>query len=122
MTASLPTIARLASVVGWVVIVTVILRIVSGGGSVAGIGYVLSTEPRIAIYAGAIVLASAVVMTGALLLRRTWAWRSSRIGAAAALVGCLVLVVDGHPSALVAGAAAATILAIGVVMTRRAEG
>lgn len=119
MTTSLPHIARIVSVLCWMTVAVVLLRMVSGGGSVAGIGYVLATEPRLAILTGALVLTTAAIVSVALVQRRPWAWRASWIGAAAALVGSLLLVVDDHASGLLAAAAAGLALAIGVVMSTR---
>lgn len=122
VTTSLPTIARVASILCWIVISAVLLRIVSGGGSLDGVGYVLSTEPRIALAGGAALLLTAALVSEALIRDRPWAWRASRVGAAAALAGSLVLLVDRHSSGIIALAAAGLALAIAVVMMVRAGG
>lgn len=116
VTTSLPTVARVVSILCWVAVAAVLVRIVSGGGSLTGVGYVLATEPRVALATGAIVLSTAVFVSVALLQRRPWAWRASAAGAGAALAGSLILVVDDHSSALVAAAAAALALTIGLHM------
>lgn len=122
MTASLPNVARVASILCWITVAAVLVRIVSGGGSLRGVGYVLATEPRLALATGAIVLSTAVLVSIALLQRRPWAWRASGAGAGAALAGSLILVIDDHSSALVAAAAAGLALAIGLRMTLRPSG
>lgn len=121
MTTSLSASARLASILCWLAIAVVVLRIVSGGGSLMGVGYVLATEPRIAITTGAVVLITATVVSIALAQGRPWAWRASRVGAAAALAGSVILVIDDHSSGLLAAAAAGLALAIGAAMESRSE-
>lgn len=119
MTTSLTTVARIVSILCWITVAAVLVRIVSGGGSLRGVGYVLATEPRLALAAGAIVLSTAVFVSIALFQRRPWAWRASGAGAGTALAGSIILVIDDHSSALVATAAAGLALAIGLCMMSR---
>lgn len=119
MITSLPNVARTVSVLCWFTVAAVLVRILSGGGSLRGVGYVLATEPRLALATGAIVLSTAVFVSVALLQRRPWAWRTSGAGAGAALAGSLILVIDDHSSALVAAAASALALTIGLHMMSR---
>lgn len=121
MTTSLPIVARVVSILCWITVAAVVLRILSGGGSLRGVGYVLATEPRLALATGAVVLATATIVSAALLLRRRWAWRASTAGAAAVLWGSLILVIDDHSSGLIAAAAAGVALAIGVRIMKGAS-
>lgn len=107
---------RALAIASWTTILVVLLRIVSGGGSLRGVGYVLETEPRVVVAIGALVLVGGLVAISGLLLDAAWAWRASGAASAIALAAGLVLLAGGHDSAWLVVLAAA----LGLVLTVRA--
>jgi len=102
-------------VLGWVVIGAVMVRVLSGGGTLTGVDFVLGTEPAVLV---ALLLGSLVVGVLAivgLVLDRSWAWDVSNAGATIALVTSVLLELDGHDSANLAVIAAVVVLAIGLL-------
>lgn len=97
---------RSITIACWAVIAAVLLRIASGGGSLTGLGYVLRTEPALAVAAGAFSLITGAVVVLALVRGWWWAWAASRLGATIALAASVILVLGGHDSAVLAAAGA----------------
>jgi hypothetical protein len=95
------------------------IRVLSGGGTVRGVGYVLGTEPAVLV---ALLLASLAVTVLAILglLRDlSWAWGMSNAGAGIALATSVLLGLEGHGSANIALVAAGVVLAIGLFSRMR---
>jgi len=113
--------ARSLSILSWLVIVAVMIRVLSGGGTLAGVGYVLSTESPVvlAFVAATFIVAAATTVTIA--RGRPGAWSASWRGALFALVSGGVLLYADHESAVFAIAAAGLALAIAVAMASRAS-
>jgi urea transporter len=91
------------------------VRVLSGGGTLTGVDFVLGTEPAVLV---ALLLGSLLVGVLAILglaLDRSWAWDVSNAGAAVALATSVLLGLDGHDSANVAVIAALVVLAIGLL-------
>ncbi len=91
------------------------VRVLSGGGTVRGVGYVLGTEPAALV---ALLLASLAVAVLAILgLARdaSWALDVSNAGAGIALATSVLLALDGHDSANVAVLAAVVVLVTGLL-------
>ena len=99
------------SIIGWVAIAGILVRLTSGGGTLRGVGYVLGTEQLGVVV---LIVTSLTVAIGAivgLVGDVRWAWRFSSAGASIALITSLILVLDGHASAWVAGLASSLVLA-----------
>ncbi len=111
--------ARIASIAGWIVIMAVVARIASGGGTLRGVNFVLLTEPLVAVLAGAMTLLAAAVALFDLLRARPGAWRLSIGGGLVALVTHGLLYLVGHESALLGAAAAVLVIGAGVLGRRR---
>jgi hypothetical protein len=92
--------------------------VASGGGTLRGVGYVISTEGPGVVALVSMSLAVAIVAIVALLLEASWAWRLSKAGAIVALATSLVLTIDGHDSGLVAGLVSSILLMLGIVRGR----
>ena len=91
------------------------VRVLSGGGTVRGVGFVLGTEPPVLV---ALLLASlgvAVLAILGLVRNLSWAWDVSNVGAGTALATSVFLGLDGHDSATVAVVAAVVLLVIGLL-------
>ena len=93
----------------------------SGGGTLRGVGYVISTEGPGVVALVSASLAFAIVAIVALLREASWAWRLSRAGAILALATSLVLAIDGHDSGLVAGLVSSLLLTVGIIRGRLAS-
>ena len=91
------------------------VRVLSGGGTVRGIGYVLGTEPLVLVALLFASLTVAVLAIVGLLRNRSWAWDVSTVGAGIALATSVFLGVDGHDSASIAIVAAVVVLAVGIL-------
>ncbi len=96
----------------WLVIAVVIVRMASGGGSIAGFDYVVRKAPLAAV-GGAALLLAAVALIAGFLSGAAWATRLSAVAGIAAIIFGLVLGVRGHDSAWVLIAAALVALLIG---------
>jgi hypothetical protein len=110
--------ARRIAILGWVAVVAIFARVASGGGTLRGVGYVMSTEEPGVVALVSVSLAVAIVAIVALLREASWAWRTSRAGAIVALATSLVLAIDGHDSALVAGLVSSVLLTVGILRGR----
>jgi hypothetical protein len=106
---------RVLSVVAWCVFAAILLRMLSGGGTLQGVGYVLRTEPPVEV---ALMGASLIVATVSIVGRvrdLPWASPFSRIAAAIGLVTSLVLDQGHHQSAIVAAAALGLVLLLDLI-------
>ena len=110
--------ARVISIIGWVTVAGVLVRVTSGGGTLRGVGYVLGTEQLGVVVLIVTSLIVAIVAIAAWVGDRSWAWRFSSSGACIALLTSLVLALDGHASAWVAGLASSLVLAVGIIRGR----
>ena len=110
--------ARVISIVGWVAVVWIFLRVASGGGTLRGVGYVLGTEPLGLVVLIVTSLIVAVVAIVAQVADVSWASPLSTAGAAIALITSMVLVLGEHDSAWVAGLASGMVLVVGIVRGR----
>lgn len=99
----------------------VIVRVISGGGTLVGVGYVFKTESAVVLASIAATLIAAGAATLAIARGRPGWWSLSRRGALVALVCALVLLLAHHDSALFAMAAAALAWAIASAMASRAR-
>lgn len=108
--------ARSLSILAWLVIVVVMIRVLSGGGTLTGVGYVLSTESPIelAFMAGSFIVAAAAMV--AIARDRPGAWSFAWMGAVFAMISSVVLLVSDHESAAIAIAAAGLALVVAVAM------
>lgn len=113
--------ARWLSILCWLVIVAVTIRVLSGGGTLVGVGFVLSTESPLVLASLAATFISAVTGMVHIIRDRTGSWSSAWKLALFALTGAAGLLLGGHESALFAIAAAGLALAIALAMTRRAR-
>jgi hypothetical protein len=102
--------ARILSIAAWCVVAAVLLRVVSGGGTLRGVGHVLGTEPPlvVALIGASLIVASVSIV--AQIRNVSWASPFSWISAAIALATSLVLDRGGHESAIVAAAASGLVL------------
>ena len=107
--------ARVISIVGWVTVTGVLVRVTSGGGTLRGVRYVLGTEQLgvVVLIVTSLVVAIAAIL--ALVRDVSWAWRFSTAGASIALITSIVLALGGHDSAWVAGIGAGLVLGVGIV-------
>ena len=110
--------ARIVAVIGWVVFGGVVLRVVSGGGTLRGVGYVLDTEAPLLLVLIAASLVAGSVAVVALVRDVPWAWRASTAAAGVALLTSIVLGFDEHRSAALAAVASAAVLVMGIVAGR----
>jgi hypothetical protein len=110
--------ARIVSVVAWCVVAAILIRVVSGGGTLRGVGHVLRTEPLIVLALIAATLVVAIVSIAAQLRDFPWASHFSRIAAAIALATSLALDRGGHASAIVAAAASGVVLVADLIGSR----
>ena len=110
--------ARVFAALGWVAVVGLLLRVASGGGTMRGIGYVITTEPPLVVAFVAASLVVAIVAIVVLIREASWAWRFSTAGAGLALATSVVLAVGGHDSAILAVLVSGLLLAVGVVRCR----
>jgi hypothetical protein len=92
--------------------------VASGGGTLRGVGYVISTEGPGVVALVSMSLGVAIVAIVALLLEASWAWRLSKAGAIVALATSLVLAIDGHDSGLLAGIVSSVLLTLGILRGR----
>jgi hypothetical protein len=108
---------RVIALLGWVALVALFLRVASGGGTMRGVGYVITTEEPWVV---ALVAASLAVgiLAVALLADASWAWRISTAGGGLALATSVVLAIGGHDSAILAGFVSGALLAMGIVRGR----
>lgn len=113
--------ARSSSIIGWLIIAAVLVRIVSGGGTLDGVWYVLSTKSPFTLALVATTILIAALAMVALVQDRSWAWSASWRGALFALACAAVLLIGGHESAALAAAAAAGVLIVGVAMGLRRD-
>ncbi|MGK2852333.1 MAG: hypothetical protein ACSLFN_15690 [Candidatus Limnocylindrales bacterium] len=113
--------ARLLSILSWPVIVAVMVRLLSGGGTLTGVGYVLSTESPLALAFVAVTCIVAVTAVVAIARDRPGVWTYALKGALIALTSAVVLLVADHESALIAIAAASLALAIAIAMASLAR-
>jgi hypothetical protein len=111
--------ARIISVVGWVSFAAVVIRVVSGGGTLRGVGYVLGTEPVVLVAFLLASLAASGISILALLRDVPRAWAISVAAAVIALSTSLLLGLDGHGSAIFAAVASGVVLLVGLVVGRR---
>lgn len=109
------------SLLSWLVIVAVIVRVISGGGTLVGVGYVFRTESAVALAFIAATLIAAGAATLAIARGRPGWWSLSRRGALVALVSSVVLLLADHESALFAIVAAILAWAIASAMASRAR-
>ena len=114
--------ARIIAVVGWVVFGGVLLRVVSGGGTLRGVGYVLGTESPLVVVLLAASLISGSLAIFALVRDLPSAWTISSAGAGIALATSGLLGLDGHRSALLAALASGLVLLVGIVVGRSRQG
>lgn len=106
------------SIVGWVAVAGILVRVASGGGTLRGIGYVLTTEQLSVVVLIVASLSVAIVAIFAQARDLSSAWPFSNAGAAIALVTSLVLAIGGHDSAWVAGLASSLLLVTGIIAGR----
>lgn len=111
--------ARSVSLLSWLVVVAVMLRVLSGGGTLVGVGYVLSTESPVllAFVAATFLVAAAAIISIA--RDHAGAWTNAWKRALLALTGAVVLWIAGHESAVFAIAAASLASVVAVVMALR---
>lgn len=112
----LATGARSLSILAWLVIIGVMIRVLSGGGTLTGVGYVLSTESPVtlALVGGALVVAGAAMVVIARDRPGTWSFAGR--GALFAVVSSVVLLAADHESAAIAIAAAVLALVVALAM------
>ena len=110
--------ARILSVAAWCVVAAVLLRVVSGGGTLRGVGHVLGTEPPLVVALIGASLIVAIVSILAQIRDVSWASPFSRISAAIALATSLALDRGGHESAIVAAAASGLVLVADLIGRR----
>lgn len=103
--------ARVVIAAAWIVIAAVVLRIASGGGSLVGVRFVLGTEPLLVVLAGSGLLAAAGAVLVGMARRRAWTSKLSDAAAVLAVPGFLLLLGEGHDSAIFGIGAAAVALA-----------
>lgn len=102
--------ARAAVAAAWLTIAAVVLRIASGGGSLIGVRFVLDTEPLLVVLVGCGLLAAAGAVLIGTARRHDWATRVSDVAAVLAVPGFLLLLAEGHDSAVFGIVAAAVAL------------
>jgi hypothetical protein len=90
----------------WSVIALVIVRMASGGGTLAGFDYVVREAPWLAVLTGTVLVAVAIALVVGFLVETGWAPTVSVVAGAIALPFGLVLGFRGHDSAWVLTAAA----------------
>jgi uncharacterized membrane protein len=111
----MPLTARIVSIIGWCLVTAIILRVVSGGGTLRGVGYVLGTEPPGVVALMGATLVMAIVAIVAMTRDLPWASAFSVVGAGVALATSLVLDRGGHESAMVGAIASTLVIVIGIV-------
>lgn len=103
---------RVAVIASWAVIAAVVLRIASGGGSLVGVRFVLETEPFFLLLVGSGLLAAAGIVMVGMTRRSAWAERVADVLTALAIPAFLLLLAEGHDSAVFGLVAAGTALSV----------
>ncbi len=106
------TMTRVAVIASWAVIAAVVLRIASGGGSLVGVRFVLETEPFFLLLVGSGLLAAAGIVMVGMTRRSAWAERVADVLTALAIPAFLLLLAEGHDSAVFGLVAAGTALSV----------
>lgn len=111
--------ARILTVVAWCVFAAILLRVLSGGGTLQGVGYVLRTEPPVVVALMGTSLIVAIVSIVGQVRDPSWAQPFTRIAAVIALVTSFALDRGSHESAIVAAAASGLVLGAAFIGRRR---